>query len=344
MLAGVADHHGDRFDMREVPVETPGPGQVLVKIVTSGVCHTDVHAVDGDWPAPTKLPLIPGHEGAGIIVAVGPDVSSTIAAVGDRVGIPWLHSSCGTCEHCLSGHENLCPKQDNTGYSVDGCFAQYTLAPAAHVAKIPDAVSFEQAAPILCAGVTTYSGIKATEARPGQFLTVIGAAGGLGHLAVQFGVAMGLRVLALDCGVDKLKFCTDTLGAEAAFEAMDPEVAAHVTKATNGGSHGVLCLAPSIGAFKSAVGLCRRGGTIVMVGLPKGDMPLNIFDIVIRGITVRGSIVGTRKDLAEALDFAAQGKVNCHVDVHPFEELNQMFDDLRSGKVLGRIVLNVSGD
>ncbi len=198
-----------------------------------------------------------------------------------------------------------------------------------------------QAAPILCAGVTTYAGIKATEARPGQFLTIIGAAGGLGHLAVQYGVAMGLRVLAIDVGSDKLAFCTGELGAEAGFDALDADLVAKVVAATGGGSHGVLCLAPSLGAFKSAVGLCRRGGTIVMVGLPKGDLPLNIFDVVLRGITVRGSIVGTRKDLKEALDFAARGKVHCHVETHAFQELNDVFDRLRAGQVMGRVVLEM---
>lgn len=169
-----ADHHGDKFDLRKVPVPKPGPGQAVVKIVASGVCHTDVHAVDGDWPAPTKLPLVPGHEGAGVVAAVGEGVTSV--KVGDRVGIPWLHSSCGACEWCLSGRETLCPAQETTGYSVDGCFAQFTLAPADHLSPIPDNVSFEQAAPILCAGITTYSAIKHTEAKPGEFLTVIGGA------------------------------------------------------------------------------------------------------------------------------------------------------------------------
>ena len=172
-------------------------------------------------------------------------------------------------------------------------------------------------------------------------MTIIGAAGGLGHLAVQYGVAMGLRVIALDVGAEKLEFCTKTLGAEVAFDALDLELTAKVIQLTGGGSHAVLCLAPSVGAFKSAVGICRRGGTIVMIGLPKGDLPLNIFDVVLRGITVRGSIVGTRKDLKEALDFAARGKVHCHVETHPFADLNDVFDNLRQGKVMGRVVLNI---
>lgn len=195
MKAAVVTAFGKPLEFREVEVPTPGAGQVLVKIAASGVCHTDLHAAQGDWPVKPNPPFIPGHEGVGHVAAVGAGV--THVKEGDRVGVPWLYSTCGHCEHCLGGWETLCESQQNTGYSVNGGFAEYTLADAGYVGRLPDNVGFVEIAPILCAGVTVYKGLKMTDTKPGNWVVISGI-GGLGHMAVQYARAMGLNVAAVD--------------------------------------------------------------------------------------------------------------------------------------------------
>ncbi len=338
MRAAVVERFGEPFKIREVPVPEPGRGEVLVKIVASGVCHTDVHAADGDWPIKPIMPLIPGHEGAGVVAAVGADV--THLKEGDRVGIAWLHSACGYCEFCLSGWETLCPEQKNSGYSVNGTFAEYALGNAEFVGRIPDGLTFKDAAPIMCAGVTTYKGLKQTEARPGDWVVISGV-GGLGHVAVQYAKAMGLHVAAVDIGEKKMKLARK-LGAEIAVDAREVDPAAVIQKQI-GGAHGVLVTAVSLPAFKQAVGMLRRGGTCVMNGLPPGEFPISVFDMVLNGFTLRGSIVGTRLDLEEALALAAEGKVRATIEDQPLEAINDVFDRLKTGKVNGRVVLDIGG-
>lgn len=337
MKAAVVGKFREPLQVREVPVPSPGPGQVLVKIVATGVCHTDLHAADGDWPAKPAPPFIPGHEGAGVVVKLGAGV--THVKEGDRVGIAWLHSACGHCEFCYSGWETLCPAQQNSGYSVNGSFAEYTLAHGDFVGRIPQGLSFVEAAPILCAGVTTYKGLKETEARPGAWVVISGV-GGLGHIAVQYAKAMGLHVAAVDVGKEKLELARK-LGAEVIADAATEDPAKTIQQAT-GGAHGVLVTAVSPVAFKQAVGMLRRGGTCVLIGLPPGEFPVSIFDIVLKRYTIRGSIVGSRKDLDEALAFAAQGKVRATIEQLPLESINDVFARLREGKVNGRVVLNMA--
>ena len=338
MRAAVVERFGEPFKIREVPVPEPGRGEVLVKIVASGVCHTDVHAADGDWPIKPIMPLIPGHEGAGVVAAVGAGV--THLREGDRVGIAWLHSACGHCEFCLSGWETLCPEQKDSGYSVNGTFAEYALGNAEFVGRIPDGLTFKDAAPILCAGVTTYKGLKQTEAQPGEWVVISGV-GGLGHVAVQYAKAMGLHVAAVDIGEKKMKLARK-LGAEIAVDAREVDPAAVIQKQI-GGAHGVLVTAVSLPAFKQAVGMLRRGGTCVMNGLPPGEFPISVFDMVLNGFTLRGSIVGTRLDLEEALALAAEGKVRATIEDQPLEAINDVFDRLKTGKVNGRVVLDIGG-
>lgn len=336
MQAAVVNTFKAPFQILKVDIPTPGPKQVLVKIKASGCCHTDVHAIDGDWPVKAKMPLTPGHEGAGIVEAVGSDVAEL--KVGDHVGIPWLHSACGACEFCNQGWETLCTHQQNTGYGVDGCLREYTLATASHAVKLPPKLSFEQAAPILCAGVTSYKGIKEAELRPGQFVGIVGAGGGLGHLAVQYAKAMGLRPIALDVGHAKEKYCK-SIGAEFYVDATSPDAVQKVMDFTDGGAHGVVCLATSAPAFKVATDICRRKGCVVCCGLPPGTFPTSIFDIVLKRVTVRGSIVGTRQDLVEALDFADRGLVKCTVQTKRLSEINDIFTRLRKGQIEGRTVI-----
>lgn len=336
MQAAVVEKFGEPLVLREVPVPTPGPGQALVEIFASGVCHTDLHAADGDWPVKPTLPFTPGHEGAGTVVALGPGV--THLKLGDRVGIAWLHSACGHCKFCLSGWETLCLEQKNSGYSVDGSFAQYALAQADYLGRIPENLTFVDAAPILCAGVTTYKGLKETETRPGEWVVISGI-GGLGHVAIQYARAMGLRVAAVDLGPEKIALARK-LGAEIVVDAKTQDPAVEIQKLI-GGAQGVLVTAVSTIAFKQAIGMLRRGGTCVLNGLPPGEFPISIFDVVLNRYTIRGSIVGTRLDLEEALTFAADGHVKATIETQPLESINDVLARLKSGHVNGRVVLQI---
>lgn len=336
MKAAVVEKFGAPLVVREVPVPAPGPGQVLVEIIASGVCHTDLHAADGDWPVKPTLPFIPGHGGAGIVVALGPGV--THLKEGDRVGIVWLHSACGHCESCLAGWETLCLEQKNSGYSVNGSFAQYAVAQADYLGRIPQSLSFVDAAPILCAGVTTYKGLKETGARPGEWVVISGV-GGLGHVAIQYAKAMGLHVAAVDLGPEKMALARK-LGAEISIDAKVQDPPAEIQNQI-GGAQAVLVTAVSTVAFKQAIGMLRRGGTCVLNGLPPGEFPVPIFDVVLNRYTIRGSIVGTRLDLEEALAFAAEGKVKATIETLALDSINDIFNRLRTGKVNGRVVLGI---
>jgi propanol-preferring alcohol dehydrogenase len=337
MRAAVVRGFGEPLSIEEWPIPRPGYGEVLVRIMASGVCHTDLHAADGDWPVKPTLPFIPGHEGIGRVVMLGSGVRHL--KEGDVVGIAWLHDACGHCEHCTTGWETLCEAQHNSGYSVNGCFAEYAVGKAAYVARLPEHVDPAAMAPILCAGVTTYKGIKETETRPGQWIAISGI-GGLGHLAVQYASAMGMRVVALDVAEDKLALARRD-GAEVVVNARLDNAAQRVIDATGGGAHGVLVTAVSRAAFEQALQMVRRKGTVSLVGLPPGTFETPIFQVVLKRITVRGSIVGTRQDMAEAIAFAAAGKVRAYTQAAALEDINTVFADLKAGRVTGRIVLNL---
>ena len=282
------------------------------------------------------LPFIPGHEAIGLVAAVGSGV--TIVKEGDRVGVPWLYSTCGHCEYCLSTWETVCPEAQFGGYTRNGGFAEYILADPNYVAHIPAGLPATEAAPIICAGITTYKGIKVSEAKPGQWIVISGA-GGLGHLAIQFAKAMGLLVCAVDIDEGKLAHAK-RLGADLTINAKAGDPAAAVQKETGGGAHGVLITAPSLIAFKQGIGMTRRRGTCVLVGLPPGEFPVPLFEVVANCITIRGSFVGTRKDMAETLAFAAQGKVKADIELQPLSSVNAIFDRLEHGDVPSRVVLD----
>jgi propanol-preferring alcohol dehydrogenase len=337
MKAAVVRELGKPLAIEEVEVPRPGAGQVLVRIQACGVCHTDLHAAEGDWPVKPKPPFIPGHEGVGQVAAVGSGVRHV--KEGDRVGIPWLHTACRLCEHCLSGWETLCEQQQNTGYSVNGGFAEYALADADYVGRLPDGVSFVEIAPVLCAGVTVYKGLKVTDTRPGNWVAISGI-GGLGHMAVQYARAMGLNVAAVDVDDAKLELAR-RLGATVTVNAKTTDPVAYLKKEI-GGAHAVLVTAVSPKAFEQATAMVRRGGTVSLNGLPPGSFPLDIFGMVLNGITVRGSIVGTRLDLQESLDFAAQGKVRATVSTDRLENVNDVFARMRRGAIEGRVVLDMA--
>lgn len=337
MRAAVVREFGKPLVIEQRPVPEAGPGQLLVKVVASGVCHTDLHAANGDWPVQPALPFIPGHEAVGYVAAVGPGVKGS--AEGEPVGVPWLHDACGRCEYCETGWETLCEQQHNTGYSVDGGYAEYVIAAADYAGRLPPHVNFYAMAPILCAGVTTYKGLKETEARPGEWVAISGI-GGLGHVAVQYARAMGFHVVAIDVAEDKLELAR-AIGADVAVNARETDAVDQVRKVTGGGAHGILVTAPSRPAFGQAIGMARRKGTVSLVGLPPGEFPTPIFDVVLKRITVRGSIVGTRRDLEEAIAFAAEGKVQARITTRPLEEVNEVLRDLAAGQIEGRAVLSV---
>jgi propanol-preferring alcohol dehydrogenase len=335
MHAAVVEQFGKPLVLRELDIPSPGAGQILVKTEACGVCHTDLHAAHGDWPVKPTLPFIPGHEAIGRVAAAGSGV--TIVKEGDRVGVPWLYSACGHCEYCLTGWETVCAQAQFGGYTKNGGFAEYLLADPNYVAHVPTGLAPAEAAPLICAGITTYKGIKETEARPGEWIAISGV-GGLGHLAIQYAKAMGLLVCAIDIDDGKLAHAT-RLGADLAINATAQDPAAAVKNATGGGAHGVLITAPSITAFKQGVGMTRKRGTCVLVGLPPGEFPIPLFDVVANCITIRGSFVGTRQDMAEALAFAVGGKVKADIELQPLSAINQIFGRLEHGDVPSRVVL-----
>ena len=334
MQAAVVNTLGEPLTVGDNDVPSPGPGQVLVKLMTTGVCHTDLHAAQGDWPVKPSPPFIPGHEGVGRVVSLGEGV--TELKEGDIVGNAWLWSACGVCEYCRTGWETLCEQQQNGGYSVNGSFGEYMLVDEKFAAHIPEGADPVEVAPVLCAGVTVYKGLKMTEARPGQWVVISGI-GGLGHVAVQYAKAMGLRVAAVDIAEDKLALARE-FGAEVTVNALN-EDPVEAIQAQTGGAHGVLVTAVHPSAFGQAIGMARRGGTIVFNGLPPGDFPAPIFDIVLKGLTIRGSIVGTRQDMVEALDFYARGLIHPKVSTRPLEDINDVLDELAAGRIDGRVVV-----
>jgi propanol-preferring alcohol dehydrogenase len=337
MKAAVIRAFGQPLQIEEVSVREPGLNEILVKVIACGVCHTDLHACEGDWPVKANLPLIPGHEAVGYVVAMGSEVKNI--KEGDIVGVPWLYSACGCCDYCITGWETLCEEQKNGGYSVNGGFAEYVTADSRYVARFPAGIDFAQMAPIICAGVTVYKGLKETEAKPGEWVGISGI-GGLGHLAVQYAKAMGLHVAAIDIADDKLALAK-SLGADVIVNSATQDPGEYLKKET-GGMHGVLVTAVSTLAFKQGLSALRRKGTMALTGLPKGDFDLSIFQTVLNRHTLRGSIVGTRKDMEEAIAFAVEGKVKATVHTTTLENINQVFDDMKKGAIEGRMVLEIA--
>lgn len=318
------------------------PGEILVKVEYSGVCHTDLHAWKGDWPAPPKLPLVGGHEGAGPIVAIGEGTLTTLK-VGQNVGLKWLADSCLDCENCRAGHEATCAQASAHGYMVDGSFAQYAVTYARHATPIPDGLALEVAAPILCAGVTVYRALLNSSARAGQTVAIVGAGGGLGHLAIQYADAMGLRVISIDTGDDKRKYC-EKYGQFVDFkDYKNPEEFIKAIKDCTDdkkGPHAAIVAAAGAAAYEQALEYIRPTGTLVCVGLPPDTfVRANVFFTVFYSKRIVGSYVGNRQDAVEALDFAARGKVSPRIEVVPLSQLTEVYERMEKGQLAGRVVL-----
>ena len=333
MRAAVVEDFAKPLVVRQVPKPTAGYGEVVVRVEASGLCHTDIHAAHGDWPVKPSPPFIPGHEGIGIVEEIGPGVVEV--GVGDRVAMPWLGYACGTCDYCLSGWETLCPEQKNTGYSMDGGFAEYVKADGRYVVKVPPGIDPVDAAPLTCAGVTTYKAVKVAGTRPSDLVAIFGV-GGLGHLALQYARIAGGRVVAVDLEDEKLELAK-LLGAEFTVNASKEDPANAIRRL--GGADQAIALAVSPIAFGQAYWSLRRGGTLVFVGLPADNVvQLPIFETVLNGITVVGSIVGTRLDLREVFELHAAGLTKVITEIRPLANVNEAIEDVEERRVPARIV------
>ena len=336
MKAAVVREFRQPLIIEDRPVPEPGDGQVLVKIEASGLCHTDMHAANGDWPVKPTPPFVPGHEGVGIVQRVGPGV--TRVREGERVAIPWLGWACGECEYCMTGWETLCERQQNSGYAVDGGWAEYALASAAYVGKVPEGIDPFEAAPLTCAGVTTYKAVKVSGARSSQLVAIFGV-GGLGHLALQYALIAGAQVVAVDLFDEKLAMAKQ-LGAAYTVNAREQDPAAAI-KAL-GGADAAIALAVSPRAFEQAYGSLRRGGALVFVGLPADNyIKLPIFETVLNGTKVLGSIVGTRVDLQEVFELHAAGKTEVIYERRRLEDVNSAIHEVETGQVKARLVFDL---
>jgi propanol-preferring alcohol dehydrogenase len=334
--AAVVHEFGTPLTVEEVPRTPLLPGQIRVKVEASGLCHTDIHAAHGDWPVKPTPPFVPGHEGVGIVVETAPDVTEVV--LGDRVAMPWLGYACGTCDYCVSGWETLCLEQKNMGYSIDGGFGEYATAYGRYVVKVPEGVDPFDAAPLTCAGVTTYKAVKVAGTRSSDLVAVFGV-GGLGHLAIQYAAIAGGRVIAVDVFDEKLALARE-LGAEFTVNAATEDPVEAIQKL--GGADQAIALAVSPKAFEQAYGSLRRGGTLVFVALPaENEVKLPIFETVLNGITVVGSIVGTRADLREVFELHAAGKTHVIREIRQLDDVNESIDDVLAGRVAARIVFEL---
>lgn len=331
--AVVTDFHAP-LQILDLPIPEPGPGEVLVRIETSGLCHTDIHAARGDWPVQPSLPFTPGHEGIGVVDKLGAGV--TTRSIGDRVAIAWLGYACGECHHCIGGWETLCEKQQNSGYSVNGTFAEYAVVRASFATPVPDGVSSRDAAPLTCAGVTTFKAIKVAHVVPAETVVVFGI-GGLGHLALQYAKIAGAFTIGVDIEEHKLQMATE-LGADHVVNAatVDPVEAIQAL----GGADVAVALAASPKSFDQAYRSLRRGGRLVCVAMPAGDgaLTLPIFDTVINGKSVIGSIVGTRNDLVDVFNLHAAGRTTVVAVDRKLDEVNESITEVLAGTVPARVV------
>ncbi|MDG9676916.1 alcohol dehydrogenase AdhP [Micromonospora sp. DH14] len=334
MRATVVTAFDRPLEMFDLPVPEPGPGELLVRIEASGLCHTDIHAARGDWPVRPNPPFVPGHEGVGIVERVGPGV--TEHAVGDRVALPWLGWACGTCSYCVTGWETLCESQRNTGYSIDGAHAEYAVAAARYAVRVPEGVDPFEAAPLTCAGVTTYKAVKVAGVRPGDRVAIFGI-GGLGHLAQQYAQLFGGETIAVDVTAEKLALAT-ALGATHTVNAGQVDPVDAITRL--GGADVAIVLAANPTVIEQAHRCLRRGGRLVLVSLPKENtINLAVFETVLKGITVVGSIVGTRADLAEVFRLHAAGRTRVAYETRKLDEINTAIEDVLAGRVTARLVL-----
>src|SRR5690349_3968480 len=334
MRAAVVTSFTEPLAVQQVPIPQPGDGQILVRVEASGLCHTDIHAARGDWPVKPTPPFVPGHEGVGIVDATGPGVDGHRA--GDRVAVPWLGHACGTCDYCVSGWETLCEAQLNTGYALDGGHAEYLVADARYVVPVPAGIDPREAAPLTCAGVTTYKAVKVGGVTPGDRVAIFGI-GGLGHLAQQYAQIFGGETIAVDVTEEKLALAKQ-LGAAHVVNAATTDPVAAIEAL--GGADVAVVLAADPRVIEQAHASLRRGGRLILVAMPKDNaMSLPIFQTVLKGISVIGSIVGTRADLAEVFRLHAAGRTQVLYEARRLDDINASIEDVLASRVPARLVL-----
>jgi len=338
MKAAVLHEFKTPLVIEEVPRPEPAGNEVLIEVEACGLCHSDLHVAGGDWKqfaGIVKKPLILGHEIVGRVVGRGSAAEEL--QIGERVGVPWVHWTCGTCDPCLEGNENLCTRQQITGVTVNGGFAEFVKAPASHAVKIPASASPVEAAPLLCAGLTAYRALKSSAILPGQRLAVFGI-GGLGHVAVQIGRSMGAEVIAVDVAEDKLALAT-ALGATRTLDAGSSDVAREMRRM--GGVHVALVTSAAKAAYDTAFRCLRPTGTLLVVGLPAENICFPPIMMAASEARIRASAVGTRQELREVLALAEAGKVQCQVATRSLSEVNSAMGELERGRVTGRVVLTL---
>lgn len=336
MRAAVIQKFGSPLVIEDRPIPEPGRGQIRVKIETSGVCHTDIHAAHGDWPIRPTLPLVPGHEGVGLVDALGDGVNRV--SLGQRVAIPWLGSADGTCEFCVKGLETYCLNPTFTGYTVDGGYREYSIADANFVGLVPEGIDPLDAAPLTCAGVTTYRAVKAAKVGPSDVVGIVGI-GGLGHLGLQYAAIAGAFTVAIDVSEEKLQLAKE-LGADHTINAAEQDVVAEMQKL--GGADAIVSTAATPKPLSEAFASLRPAGRLVLVGLPAENVfPLPIFETVLRGIQVIGSLVGTREDLAEVFALHAAGRTRVVLETRTLESVNDCFREVLEGVVPARLVMDL---
>lgn len=340
MKAAVTTSFKEPIQIKQVEIPKPGPTQILVKTIACGVCHSDLHLAKGEWEIQPALPRILGHEGIGEVVALGSEIITNVKK-GDIVGVPWIQKTCLCCEYCLTGRETLCLEQSNSGFAVDGCFAEYCLMDGRFAVKLPNGMDPYTSAPLYCAGVTVYKALKVSEVRPGQWVSIVGV-GGLGSLAVKYAVAMGMRVLTIVAPNDKTAVnLSKELGAEEVYDGPGDQHGLWVQK-TVGGVQAALVAVPVIQAYEEALKSVKRGGRVVAVGLPSKNISISVLGLVFSGIQLIGSVVGTRQDLAETLEFSKLHNITCKIQKRKLEEINEVFDDMNNYKISGRVVIDFS--
>ena len=319
-----SDNYGhvkiDRIE--DIPI--PKDDELLLKMKCCGVCHTDLHLIDSATPPKHAV----GHEGVGEIIQISKNNNNNLV-VGEIVGVPWMYSSCCNCEYCIKGFESLCIQRLCTGLDKPGALQEYMIAKSSYVVKKPSTLTNEEFAPFLCAGVTSYKALKECEIISGQTVGIIGAAGGLGSYAIQYAKAMGFKPIAIDLP-HKLEFCKE-LGAET--------VAMTNLNSIKNSCHAVIVLAASLNAYSQSIDLVKRNGKIIFVSLPEGKFELEPSKVVFNRLTLKGSIVGTREDMHEALDFANRGLVKSYIETDSFDKIDDIFQRLRKNEITGRMVV-----
>lgn len=339
MKAAILEEFKKPLVLEDVPRPELEANEVLIQVEACGVCHSDLHLADGDWPqiaAITKKPLILGHEIAGRVVETGAAVHDL--QVGERAGVPWIHWTCGECVFCREGNENLCVKQKITGVTVDGGFAEFVKAPASHAVRIPEGFSSIEVAPLFCAGVTVHRALKQARISSGQRLAIFGI-GGLGHIAVQIARELAAEIIAVDVSDEKLEFAK-SLGATSGLNAASTNVTKELR--ARGGVHVALVTSAAKAAYDLAFSCLRPTGTLLVVGLPSENICFPPILMSAREMHIRASAVGTREDVREVLAMASKGKICCHVTARPLDHANEVLDELRRGQVSGRIAFAFS--